>query len=163
MKTKLAYGILAASLVAIPAYGEGEEGEGQETQTPERMTATVVAGGTKTYTNADDWDLKEVPNGDHVDVVIDNNPEVNTTVNFNTEASNYTCGVLRLDAGDKLNIGTGYSGGGTTLKLTGTCVTNHGEIAFGGVKRKLVMQLTQPDTRCRICLHERQGVSRYVR
>ena len=27
----------------------------------------------------------------------------------------------------------------------------------------LVMQLTQPDTRCRICLHERQGVSRYVR
>ena len=28
---------------------------------------------------------------------------------------------------------------------------------------KLVMQLTQPDTRCRICLHERQGVSRYVR
>ena len=30
-------------------------------------------------------------------------------------------------------------------------------------KHKLVMQLTQPDTRCRICLHERQGVSRYVR
>ena len=29
--------------------------------------------------------------------------------------------------------------------------------------QKLVMQLTQPDTRCRICLHERQGVSRYVR
>lgn len=29
--------------------------------------------------------------------------------------------------------------------------------------RELVMQLTQPDTRCRICLHERQGVSRYVR
>lgn len=29
--------------------------------------------------------------------------------------------------------------------------------------KKLVMQLTQPDTRCRICLHERQGVSRYVR
>ena len=28
---------------------------------------------------------------------------------------------------------------------------------------ELVMQLTQPDTRCRICLHERQGVSRYVR
>ena len=102
MKTKLAYGILAAGLVAIPAYGEGEEGEGQETQTPEPFTATVVAGGTKTYTNADDWDLKEVPNGDHVDVVIDNNPEVNTTVNFNKEASNYTCGVLRIDAGDKV-------------------------------------------------------------
>ena len=135
MKTKLAYGILAAALVAIPAYGEGEEREGQEQQTPERTTATVVAGGTKTYTNADDWDLKEVPNGDHVDVVIDNNPEVNTTVNFNKEASNYTCGVLRIDAGDKLNIGTGYSEGGTTLKLTGTCVTNHGEIAFGGVKK----------------------------
>ena len=30
-------------------------------------------------------------------------------------------------------------------------------------KIKLVMQLSQPDTRCRICLHERQGVSRYVR
>ena len=32
-----------------------------------------------------------------------------------------------------------------------------------GEYAKLVMQLTQPDTRCRICLHERQGVSRYVR
>ena len=35
--------------------------------------------------------------------------------------------------------------------------------SFGSIFGKLVMQLTQPDTRCRICLHERQGVSRYVR
>lgn len=36
-------------------------------------------------------------------------------------------------------------------------------LADFGISVELVMQLTQPDTRCRICLHERQGVSRYVR
>ena len=129
------------SLVALAEESPEEviEGEGEVvepvTPPPVRYTATILPGGTKTYTNPQYWDTGKVPDGYHVDVVIDNDPTQNTTVNFNLQNANCTNGFIRFDEGDKLNIATGYSGGGTTLRLFGTCVTNFGEIAFGSVKK----------------------------
>ena len=65
-------------------------------------------------------------------------------------------------AGDLMEVNTEYSNPNVPCNVVVRGSTAVLDVAEG-ILFKLVMQLTQPDTRCRICLHERQGVSRYVR
>lgn len=136
MKLRKTLGVLLAGLASL-AWAEGEEGEGQETQTPERTTATVVAGGTKTYTNPEHWDTGAVPNGYHVDVCLDGDPEVATRLDFTSTTKTLvaTNGVVNIDEGDTLYIYSGYNGTDANLNLWTSCITNNGTITFGNVKK----------------------------
>ena len=131
MKTKLAYGILAASLVAIPAYGEGEEGEGQETV--EHVTSTIRPGGTRYFLTPGDWDVGEVPNAANVDVVIDGDPDVSTAVNFFVGANtSYTNGTVTIDAGDTLTYKINDNSGSSSHNWWVTSITNRGSFIIDG-------------------------------
>lgn len=132
MNMKLAGGILAVGLAALASYADGDEPE-----VPARYTATVVPGGTKSYTNAEHWSPSGVPNGYHVDVRIDGDSSVATTLSFASGESKLTAtnGVVNIDSGDTLSISTSYNNTGANMSLWTSCITNNGTITFGNVKK----------------------------
>lgn len=132
MNMKLAGGILAVGLAAYAAYADGDEPE-----VPVRYTATVVPGGTKSYTKAEHWSPSGVPNGYHVDVRIDGDTSVATTLSFASGESKLTAtnGVVNIDSGDALSISTSYNDTGANMSLWTSCITNNGTITFGNVKK----------------------------
>ena len=132
MNMKLAGGILAVGLAALASYADGDEPE-----VPARYTATVVPGGTKSYTNAEHWSPSGVPNGYHVDVRIDGDSSVASTLSFASGESKLTAtnGVVNIDSGDTLSISTSYNNTGANMSLWTSCITNNGTITFGNVKK----------------------------
>ena len=132
MKKIIVVGVVVLLLATLV---RAEEGEVNDPVAPERITATIVPGGTKTYTNPDHWSTGVVPDGYHVDIRIDGDPTVATQLDFNGQGTTATNGVMTIDEGDALSFYTSYNGGGTTLNLWTSCITNNGTITFGNVKK----------------------------
>lgn len=136
---KFFVGSMVVSLLSLAALAEEapeeviEGGGGQEPAAPERYTATILPGGTKTYTNPEHWDTGKVPDGYHVDVVIDNDPTQNTTVNFLVgENTSYTNGTLIVDAGDSITYKINDSKGTSGHNWWMTSITNRGSFIIDG-------------------------------
>ena len=98
---------------------------------------TVVPGGTRTYTNPEHWSAGFVPDGYEVDIRIDGDSTVATTLSFASGVSKLvaTNGVVNIDSGDTLSISTSYNDTGANMSLWTSCITNNGTITFGNVKK----------------------------
>lgn len=98
---------------------------------------TVVPSGTRTYTNPEHWSAGFVPDGYEVDIRIDGDTSVATTLSFASGEGKLvaTNGVVNVDSGDTLSISTSYNNTGANMSLWTSCITNNGTITFGNVKK----------------------------
>lgn len=122
---------------AITYYGASNDWTSPIGDVKTKTFVTVVPGGTRTYTNPEHWSAGFVPDGYEVDIRIDGDTSVATTLSFASGEGKLvaTNGVVNIDSGDTLSISTSYNNTGANMSLWTSCITNNGTITFGDVKK----------------------------
>ena len=104
---------LAVRAEEVPEEVIEGEGEIQEPVAPARYTATWK-GGSGSWTDAANWSGHPeglIPTNSLVDVVIDDDPAVDSSVDFTSRTSTtYELGSIRLDSGDSLKFTKNFNG-----------------------------------------------------
>ncbi len=118
-----------------PAETSTEPEEPEVPAEPERVTATLKPGSTS-YTKAESWDIGEMPNGDWIDVVIDGDDSVDSSVTLSDGNGDLdiTNRVLTVGEGDVFTLKS--TGKDSDVYLSAAAVTNSGSLVIDAERKR---------------------------